>query len=156
MQYLHDKCIELNISINDEKLLIIYQLLYPQYINLNINKLDYIYPNMSEIIEDKENNIELNKEDKFEIFDNNIIFDDDITLESNWSVYYKPDIWLIKRSACKNLLTNHILTLEYTQLKKNCVKENKNDPTDKINISVGKKLRLSGIQTLNHFYKVVI
>jgi len=112
MQYLHNKCIELNININNDKLLIIYQLLYPQYINLNINKLDYIYSNMWDIFKDT-NEI---KEDATIIEDTNI-------LENEWTLSYRPDVWLIKRSSCKNLLNNYILTLENTKLKKNCVKD---------------------------------
>ena len=64
----------------------------------------------------------------------------------------KTDIWLIKKSACKTLTNRYIVCTENTYIKKNSVRENKNDPDDKIYINIGKKLKLHYIQQFNFFY----
>jgi hypothetical protein len=128
MQYLHNKCNELNIDINNKKLLILFQLLYPQYIQLEKFE-EHIEDTVEEHIEDI---VEINIQEKIQ----------------------KPNVWLIKQSACKKLLTNYVICLEDTYLKKNRVKENKRDPTDKIFVRIGKKFKLSYMQNLNYFYIV--
>lgn len=154
MDYLQKKCKELNVDVNNQKLLILFQLLYPQYITLQ--EFDKYIEKEVKIkettIEDKEYEkiketiIEDNKQDekiKENIIEEEIIEDNTI-----------KNIWLIKRSSCKVLLNNYVLSIEDTILKKNCVRENKTDPTDKINIRIGKKLKLCLSQNLNHFYIV--
>jgi len=135
MEYIHNKCIEFDININNEKLLVLYQILYPQYIELQELK-DYIEKNEDE--EQKSN--ELTSEYK--------------KLELYTHEYKKENIWLIKRSACKKLLNNYVVSIDNTYLKKNNVKENKNDPTDKIYVRIGKKFKLSWIQKFTFFYVV--
>ena len=125
MDYLQNKCKELNIDVNNQKLLILFQLLYPQYITLQ----------------------------EFEKYKEVEVKEDEKIIEIKKEILIK-NIWLIKRSSCKVLLNNYVLSIEDTILKKNCVQENKADPTDKINIRIGRKLKLCSSQNLNHFYIV--
>jgi hypothetical protein len=132
IQYLYNKCIELNIDINNDKLMALYQMFYPQYVNL------------------KEQQVIIEDEDKHVITDDEII--SELLQETKEINYKRPDVWLIKKTACKQLFDNRIICIENTYLKKNCVKENKHDPHDKIYVTIGKKFKLSYQQNLNHFF----
>ena len=50
------------------------------------------------------------------------------------------------------LKNRYILCVENTYIKKNSVRENKNDPDDKIFIYSGKKFKLHNIQQFNFFH----
>jgi hypothetical protein len=159
MDYIYNKCIELNININNQKLIILYQLLYPQYIHLeDIQHIDIQieHPNDIQI-----NKIDIQIENPNDIQSNDIdiqienLNDTDIQIENTNDIQIiKSDIWLLKKSSCKRLLNNYVLTIENTVLKKNSVKENKYDPTDKISVGVGKKFKLINHQYLHFFYIV--
>jgi hypothetical protein len=151
MNYLHNKCNELNININNQKLLILFQLLYPQYITLEEFKIKYI-----EEVEEKVVNEEVEEKVVNEDVEEKVIFEEvkKIKKQINQIYYRNSDVWLIKKSACKILLNNYILCLEDTILKKNNVRENRYDPYDKISVRLGKKFKLSELQNLNYFYLV--
>jgi hypothetical protein len=125
IQYLYDKCIEFNIDINNEKLLVLYYMLYSQYINF----------------------IEI-QEDEVGVI--NVISEVDVVKPED----IKLSLWLIKKTACKQLLDNRVQLIENTYLKKDCVKKNKHDPFDKIYVTIGKRFKLSYQQNLNHFFIV--
>jgi len=170
IDYLYNKCNELNIEINNEKLLILYQILYPQYINLmEINLI--LEPELEPKLEPKlepelEPELELESELELELEPTKEPIIEPLTTEIinsipnllldalNTIMNKKYNIGLIKRSSCKLLLDGHIICIENTYLKKNRVKVNKYDPHDRIPIIVGKKFKLSKEQYLNFFYIV--
>lgn len=159
MHYLHNKCNELHIYINDKKLLILFQLLYPQYIELQ--KFEEYIEKEPEIIEIKQEKIEVILEELEELEEELVEEQEDINLDKIEEIireierkFKNSTVWLIKQSACKKLLNDYVQCLENTYLKKNSIKENKKDPYDKIYVRIGSKFKLSYLQNLNHFYLV--
>ena len=132
IQYLYKKFKDLNIVVSLEQLLCLHQVLYPLY------------------VESTEENICINEQlDELDDLDD---------LESNELELIKieitPIIWLINKDHCKALLNKRVICCYNTVLKKHSVRENKNDPTDKVRISIGTKLKLIDYQNNNFFYKV--
>ena len=162
IQYLYNKCIELNIDINNEKLIALYQMFYPQYTNyieqqvIKEEEEQVIIEEDEQVIIEENEQVIIEEDEQVIIEEEQVITDDEIISEllQETIIYKKPDVWLIKKTACKQLFDNRIICIENTYLKKNCVKENKHDPYDKIYVTIGKKFKLYHQQYLSYFFVV--
>ena len=150
IQYLYEKCKDLNIVVSLEQLLSLHQILYPLYVE-TIEENICIDEQLDEPEElyKLEEPIDLCKPD--ELYNLNKSYE----LNNYEIIIIKPKIiWLINKDHCKAILNKRVICCYNTILKKHSVRENKNDPTDKIRISIGTKLKLIDEQNNNFYYKV--
>jgi len=141
IQYLYEKCKNLNIVVSLEQLLSLHQILYPSYIEI-IEKNTCI-------------DEQLDKSEELYILDKPEKLNKTEELNNSEITIIKPKIiWLINKDHCKAIINKRVICCYNTILKKHSVRENKNDPTDKIRISIGTKLKLIDDQNNNFYYKV--
>jgi hypothetical protein len=152
--YIYEKFLSNNVILTNIQLFTIYQLLYPNYISYvlleTIKELieeevgDIINNNLKILDEKLDNNLETNLKIKIN--------------DSYFNYYFRNNIdttnWYVIKKYFKIINNNTILSLQDTYIKKNGVKENKNDPYDKINLPIGRRLKLKNYQPFEYFYNV--